>query len=101
MHPGQRAGRSTHGAIVVVAMLAGCLPKPPKDSQLAPAIAVRPGVAQRLALMDRFRLHDEERKLMMARPSVWVEEVPDDEMPDAEAGEADAEGRATSLRATP
>lgn len=58
--------------------LAGCAP--PRTAETAmPVIQVRPGAAERIALMDRYRLHDEERKLMMARPHVWVEEASEDD----------------------
>lgn len=49
-----------------------------KSDGVTPVIAISPGVAGRLALMDRYRLHDEERKHMMERPHVWVEEAADD-----------------------
>lgn len=67
-------------AVVLVAFLAGCATTSPRTASTAmPVIVVRPGLADRIALMDRYRLHDEERKLMMARPRVWVEELGDEE----------------------
>jgi len=76
-------------AVVLVAILAGCA-APRTAATATPVIVVKPGVAGRIALMDRYRLHDEERKLMMARPRVWVEEAPEEEAaadpePDADA----------------
>ena len=63
--------------LVGVALVGGSGCAAPR-SEAAPVIVVSPGAAGRIALMDRFRLHDEERKLMMARPHVWVEEVSED-----------------------
>jgi hypothetical protein len=40
-----------------------------------PTIVILPGYVQRIALMDTYRLGDDLRKRMMARPRVWVEEV--------------------------
>ncbi|MBX3232086.1 MAG: hypothetical protein KIT84_19775 [Labilithrix sp.] len=65
-------------ALVAVALAAGCA-APRTAEGVTPIIHVSPGVAGRLALMDRYRLHDEERKLMMQRPRVWVEEVEEEE----------------------
>lgn len=70
--------------------LAGCA-APRTAESVMPVIQVRPGVAERIALMDRYRLHDEERKLMMARPHVWVEEASEDEEPSNDAPEAQPE----------
>jgi hypothetical protein len=47
------------------------------------------GLAERIALMDRYRLHDEDRRRMMVRPRVWVEELPDDEEAKADAAPAE------------
>ena len=49
------------------------------QGEALPVIDVRPGVAERIALMDEYRLHDETRKLMMRRPHVTIEELPPDE----------------------
>jgi hypothetical protein len=73
----------------VVLAVSGCASQPRTTDAVAP-IAVRPGVAERLALMDRFRLHDELRQHMMERPRVWVEEVSDEEAA-AAAGEGEGE----------
>jgi len=51
------------------------------QGEAMPVIAIQPGYQERIALMDRYRLHDEDRKHMMRRPHVWVEEVPEDEVP--------------------
>jgi hypothetical protein len=67
--------------------LAGC--PQPIDATTPATIAISPGVAERLALMDRYRLHDEERKHMMRRPQVWVEEVEEADA-DADADTSDA-----------
>lgn len=53
---------------------------------VTPPIEISPGAAARIAQMDRFRLHDEDRKHMMQRPRVWVEEVPDEETSAADGG---------------
>jgi hypothetical protein len=63
----------------------GCAtPRAASGDGYTPAIAISPGVAGRLALMDRYRLHDEDRKHMMERPHVWVEEAPEDVTEDEE-----------------
>jgi len=62
--------------------LVGCA-APRTAESVMPVIQVRPGLAERIALMDRYRLHDDERKLMMARPHVWVEEASDEESDDS------------------
>jgi len=49
------------------------------QGEAMPVIEIEPGVAERLALMDEYRLHDETRKLMMRRPHVTIEELPPDE----------------------
>jgi hypothetical protein len=76
--------------VVAVAMMSvGCLTKHEQvvmrtgQGEAMPVIKIRPGYEERIALMDRYRLHDEDRKHMMRRPHVWVEEVPDDELPPA------------------
>jgi hypothetical protein len=62
-----------------------------------PMIFVEPrGLAERLAIMDRYRLHDEERKRMMARPRVWVEEIPEEEIPAEEAPDDEPPSEAQS-----
>lgn len=58
-----------------------------------PAIPIEQrGLAGRLALMDRYRLHDEDRHRMMERPRIWVEELPDEPEadPSADAPASDA-----------
>ena len=50
--------------------------------------------------MDRYRLHDEERRRMMERPHVWVEGVPEEEASDAGAGAPD-DADASILRVPP
>lgn len=45
-----------------------------------PVIDVKPGFVERIALMDRYRLHDETRKHMMHRPHVTVEELTPEEV---------------------
>ena len=78
--------------VLLAAALAGCA-VPRTAATATPVIEVKPGFADRIALMDRYRLHDEERKLMMARPRVWVEEAPEEE---AAAEEEEATEAATS-----
>jgi hypothetical protein len=79
----------------------GCAPKSRMiamrsgQGEAMPIIRVKPGYVERIALMDRYRLHDEERKLMMAKPRVWVEEVSEDEIP-TDDGAADADGTTDS-----
>jgi hypothetical protein len=60
--------------------LVGCATSQP-SANATPLIVIRPGVPERIALMDQYRLGDDIRKRMMARPHVWVEEVPEDEVP--------------------
>lgn len=55
-----------------------------------PVVEVKPGYEQRIALMDRYRLHDEMRKQMMQRPRIWVEELPLDD-DDAEPEQSEQE----------
>ena len=88
MGPRSGAGRGRRGVTLplairyaLVLLLAACAAP---SSDYTPPIAISPGVEGRLAMMDRYRLHDEERRLMMERPRVWVEGVPDDD--DADAG---------------
>lgn len=69
-----------------IGLALGCAPR----TEVTPDIPISPGWAARIAVMDRFRLHDEERKHMMKRPRVWVEEVPDDAWPDDGADDAGA-----------
>ncbi|MFO0735008.1 MAG: hypothetical protein U0270_03980 [Labilithrix sp.] len=80
------------GALVLIGLVttAGCATPRAAAESVTPVIAISPGVPGRLALMDRYRLHDEDRKHMMERPHVWVEESPDDTENDA--GEDAAEG---------
>lgn len=69
-----RAGlRLVKAALLVLGMVA-CGPK----EDITPEIAVSPGVEARLMMMDRYRLHDEDRRRMMVRPHVWVEGVPEE-----------------------
>lgn len=81
--------------VVSLIGLAGCA-APRTAETVMPVIQVRPGVAERIALMDRYRLHDEERKLMMARPHVWVEEASEDEAPDDASDAEPARPEATN-----
>ena len=67
------------------------------QGEAMPVIEIKPGYVERIALMDRYRLHDETRKHMMARPRVWVEELSDDELPEETPP---AEEEATSTSAT-
>lgn len=69
-----------------VALLAAACAAPRSD--FTPEIAISPGVPARLALMDRYRLHDEQRRLMMERPHVWAEDVPEGTDAGAEAPDA-------------
>jgi len=65
---------------------AACSRTTSRGDEFVPMIAVEQrGLAERLAQMDRFRLHDEDRKHMMQRPHVTVEEIPDEEPADADA----------------
>jgi hypothetical protein len=72
-------------------LLAGCMTKAEAvalrtgQGEALPIIEVKPGVAERLALMDEYRLHDETRKLMMRRPHVTIEELPPDDEPAQDA----------------
>ena len=78
--PGPAAGRRRVTLRIVLASVAllGAACAAPR-SDFTPEIAISPGVAGRLALMDRYRLHDEQRRLMMERPHVWAEDVPEEE----------------------
>ena len=85
--------------LLAALLLAGCMTKAQAavmrtgQGEAMPVIEVQPGVAERLASMDAYRLHDETRKLMMRRPTVTVEQLADD----ASAVEAPGEtARATS-----
>jgi hypothetical protein len=88
--------RSWGFAVVLALPLGGsaCATRPPTMEAAAP-IAIRPGVAERIALMDRYRLNDETRKRMMARPHVWVEEVNDDDAPPPAEARDEDDGRAS------
>ncbi len=97
------------GAVV---LLGGCMTKSQAvamrtgQGEAMPVIEVKPGVAERIALMDEYRLHDETRKHMMRRPHVTVEELPLDEpleqdeatTPEAEAPTPPPEADATAAR---
>lgn len=78
---------------VLTALLAGCMTKQQAASmrtgqgEAMPVIDVQPGVAERLALMDEFRLHDETRKHMMRHPHVTIEELPPEESSNAQEDE--------------
>lgn len=86
--------------VVAVALAAasgtGCMTKAQAvamrtgQGEAMPVIEVKPGVAERLALMDDYRLHDETRKLMMRRPHVTIEELPPDDPTPEGASEPDA-----------
>lgn len=91
--------------VFVAAMAnAGCMTKKQSvamrtgQGEAMPVIEIKPGYVERIALMDRYRLHDETRKHMMQRPRVWVEEVSPDELPPetppSEEAEAEAEPEA-------
>ena len=75
----------------------GCMTKQQAASmrtgqgEAMPVIAVQPGVADRIAWMDEYRLHDETRKHMMRRPHVTIEELPPDEPAGGDAGPVDGE----------
>jgi hypothetical protein len=83
--------------VVAVALAAasgtGCMTKAQAvamrtgQGEAMPVIEIEPGVAERLALMDEYRLHDETRKLMMRRPHVTIEELPPDDPMPQEASE--------------
>ena len=86
-----RDAASSRGSFLfaVFALLAlgggtGCASSRPRSDAM-PRVAFRPGVPERIALMDAYRLGDDIRKRMMARPRVWVEEVPEGEA-NGEAG---------------
>lgn len=78
-------------ALLLLAACAG------QRSDYTPPIAISPGFEGRLAMMDRYRLHDEQRRLTMERPHVWVEGVPDEE--EADGGTDDPDG--SVLHVTP
>lgn len=64
---------------------AGCMSKKQAISmrtggEAMPNVEVKPGYVERIALMDRYRLHDEMRKHMMHRPHVTVEELSPEEV---------------------
>lgn len=92
--------RAAAVALLVLAMplaCVGCLSKRQSvamrtgQGEAMPVIDVKPGYVERIALMERYRLHDEMRQHMMKRPRVWVEEVPDDELPPEAESEPAAE----------
>lgn len=60
------------------------------QGEAMPVIRIEPGYADRIALMDRYRIHDETRQHLMAKPRVWVEEVSEGEIPDAPTDSTDA-----------
>ena len=59
-------------ALFGLVSLLACGPK----EDITPEVVISPGFEARIALMDRYRLHDEERRRMMVRPHVWVEDEP-------------------------
>lgn len=77
-------------ALLGAASGAGCMTKQQAASlrtgqgEAMPVIDVQPGVAERIALMDSYRLHDETRRHMMRHPHVTIEELPPEEQPPAE-----------------
>jgi hypothetical protein len=84
-------------ALGMLAAVAACTTKQQAASlrtgqgEAAPVIDVRPGVAERLALMDAYRLNDDLRKHLTRRPHVTVEELPVEEPAEEEdAGAAEA-----------
>jgi hypothetical protein len=79
-------------AVVAASGTSGCATSQPR-SDAARVVTIRPGVAERIALMDQYRLGDDIRKAWMARPRVWVEEVPDAEGSPPAAEEIDDEGQ--------
>lgn len=79
-------------ACVALGLLAGCGARGAtvrtaraETGETIPMIEVSPGVAGRLALMDAYRQHDEDRKHMMRRPRVTVEELTPEEVAEEEA----------------
>lgn len=92
-HMAVSAARFAPLAFVLFAIAStGCMTKRQSVSmrtggEAMPVVEVKPGYVERIALMDEYRLHDEMRKHMMARPRVWVEEVSDDELPASDAVE--------------
>jgi len=82
--------------LVTVVLSAGCMTKSQAaamrtgQGEAMPVIEVKPGFAERLALMDEHRLHDETRKHMMRRPHVTIEELPLDEAVKDDAPPGDA-----------
>lgn len=72
MHGPSRVRRSLL-ALSGLVSLAACGPK----EDITPEVAIAPGFEARVALMDRYRLHDEDRRRMMIRPHVWVEDAPE------------------------
>jgi hypothetical protein len=76
----------------------GCMTKKQAVSmrtggEAMPVVEVKPGYVERIALMDRFRLHDEMRHHMMHRPHVTVEELTDEEANALSADEETAQER--------
>ena len=75
--------------VAISLLVGGCAGAASVGEPAMPMIHVEPcGLAMRLALMDRYRLHDEDRKRMMVRPRVWVEEIPEEEILEEEVPEA-------------
>jgi hypothetical protein len=72
--------------VVLLCGASGCATRQPRGEAL-PRIVIQPGAAERIALMDRYRLNDDIRKRQMVRPHTWVEEVPDDELPEPPAAD--------------
>lgn len=77
-------------ALAALLSAAGCMTKQQAASlrtgqgEAMPVIDVQPGAADRIALMDAYRLNDEARKHMMRHPHVTIEELP----PEDHQGEA-------------
>jgi hypothetical protein len=85
-----RASSAWIFAVSTLATAGGCASARPRSDAM-PKVEIRPGVPGRIALMDAYRLGDDIRKQMMARPRVWVEEVPESEAasePEAESTES-------------
>ena len=78
-------------AVLALGAGTGCASARPRSDAM-PKVEIRPGAPERIALMDAYRLGDDIRKRMMARPHVWVEEVSDGE------GEASGEPETAETR---
>ncbi len=69
--------------IASLLLVGGCMTKAQAVSMrtggdVMPVVVIQPGWEYRLALMDAYRFDDGMRKHMMRRPSVTVEQIPDD-----------------------